>query len=102
VSPGTLEADVEQAALDLFTSLGWDSANVYEETLGEHGTLKGLETPVDISEVMEKVERLLDDSIDAAGYVIRERPGAPFGGRGHLGGHWFSRTVMETGTATRS
>jgi type I restriction enzyme R subunit len=47
VSPGTLEADVEQAALDLFGSMGWECANVYDETLGEHGTL-GRETKGDV------------------------------------------------------
>lgn len=43
MSPATREADVEQAALDLFQSLGWKTANVYHETFGDRGTL-GRET----------------------------------------------------------
>ncbi len=43
MSPATHEADVEQAALDLFQSMGWKTANVYHETFGDHGTL-GRET----------------------------------------------------------
>lgn len=39
MSPGTLEAHVEQAALDLFGSLGWTVMKVQHEVLGEHGTL---------------------------------------------------------------
>ena len=39
MSPATHEADVEQAALDLFQSLEWKTANVYHETFGDHGTL---------------------------------------------------------------
>jgi hypothetical protein len=47
--------------------------------------IQGEETPVDISAVMEKVESLLDESIDAAGYVIREPGRTPEDGRIHLG-----------------
>ncbi len=47
--------------------------------------IHGLEQPVDISKLMESVERLLDESIDAGGYVIREPKGTPYGGRVHLG-----------------
>lgn len=39
MSTGTLEAHVEQAALDLFASMGWEVLNVHHEALGEHGTL---------------------------------------------------------------
>jgi hypothetical protein len=46
VSPGALEADVERATLDLFVSVGWETANCYDEVLGEHGTL-GRETKGD-------------------------------------------------------
>ncbi|WP_437831728.1 type I restriction endonuclease [Sorangium sp. So ce1153] len=35
----TLESDIEQAALDLFKAMGWATANVMEEVLGDHGTL---------------------------------------------------------------
>jgi type I restriction enzyme R subunit len=47
VSPGILEADVEQAAVDLFASMGWECANVYDEALGDRGTL-GRETKGDV------------------------------------------------------
>lgn len=47
MSPGTLEADVEAAALDLFSSMGWKVTNVQHEVLGEHGTL-GRETRGDV------------------------------------------------------
>lgn len=52
--------------------------------------IRGLQQPVDISKVMEAVERLLDESIDAKGYVIREPLGEPYGGRVHLGGIDFA------------
>src|SRR4051812_10834978 len=39
MSPGTLEADIERAALDLFEELGWSTADVMEEVLGAQGTL---------------------------------------------------------------
>jgi len=47
--------------------------------------IRGLEQPVDISGVMARVEELLDESIDAEGYVIREPQGEQYGGRIHLG-----------------
>jgi len=47
--------------------------------------LRGLEQPVDISEVMGRVEELLDESIDADGYVIPNPAGDRFDGRVHLG-----------------
>ncbi len=40
--------------------------------------IRALAPPADISEVMGQVEELLDESIDAEGYVIRETP-APYG-----------------------
>jgi type I restriction enzyme R subunit len=40
--------------------------------------IRNLTPETDISEVMEKVEDLLDESIDAKGYVIRE-PSVPYG-----------------------
>ena len=40
--------------------------------------IEALQTEADVSEVMEKVEDLLDESITAKGYVIRE-PVAPYG-----------------------
>ena len=49
------------------------------------GALRALERPVDISHVMDAVERLLDDSIDAEGYTLRERTGGTYDGRIHLG-----------------
>jgi type I restriction enzyme R subunit len=47
--------------------------------------IQGLEKPVDISEVMGRVEKLLDESIDAGGYGISEPHGGEWGGRVHLG-----------------
>jgi type I restriction enzyme R subunit len=35
----TREFDIEQATVDLFRVMGWKTANVMEEVLGEHGTL---------------------------------------------------------------
>ncbi|APR84570.1 Type I restriction-modification system, restriction subunit R [Minicystis rosea] len=68
--------------------------------------LRSLQQPVDISKVMEAVERLLDESIDAQGYVIREVTGAPYGGRVHLGGinfaalaRFFEQTKLKASTA---
>ncbi len=47
---------------------------------------------VDISAVMESVERLLDASVDAHAYVIREPEGAPYGqGRVDLSAVDFAR-----------
>jgi type I restriction enzyme R subunit len=39
VTPPVQEEHVEQAAIDLFLSLGWTAANVMDETFGERGTL---------------------------------------------------------------
>ena len=39
MTPPVQEEHVEQAAIDLFRSLGWVAANVMEETFGERGTL---------------------------------------------------------------
>jgi len=47
MSPATRESDVERAAPDLFESLGWRCLNVFEEVLGEKGTL-GRETKGDV------------------------------------------------------
>jgi type I restriction enzyme, R subunit len=47
MSPATHESDVERAALDLFESLGWRCLNVFDEVLGENGTL-GRETKGDV------------------------------------------------------
>lgn len=47
MSPGTLEADIEEAALDLFTEMGWATARVMDETFGDGGTL-GRETKGDV------------------------------------------------------
>lgn len=68
--------------------------------------IHGLEKPVDISEVMEQVEKLLDESIDAEGYAIREPEGEPYGGRVHLGNidfdalkRYFDKTQNKASTA---
>src|SRR5580693_5277533 len=47
VSPGTLEADIEEAALELLTSMGWETARVMNETFGDNGTL-GRDTRGDV------------------------------------------------------
>jgi type I restriction enzyme R subunit len=67
--------------------------------------IRGLQTPVDISKVMDAVEGLLDASIDAHGYVIRE-PATPGGGRVHLGAidfaalaRFFEKTKLKASTA---
>lgn len=52
--------------------------------------IRGLQKPVDISEVMVAVEKLLDESVDAHGYVISSKEGEPYGGRIHLGGIDFN------------
>ena len=68
--------------------------------------LKQLEEPVDISKIMDAVERLLDDSIDAEGYKLRERTGGTYGGKVHLGGidfgalaHWFDKAKHKASAA---
>lgn len=177
MSPGTLEAHVEQAALDLFASMRWEVMNVQHEVLGEHGTLgrdtrgdmvlvrrlraalaklnpslpseaieealeeltrdrsamtlvqtnrerknalsadwgvianlargiRGLEKPVDITGVMQSVEKLLDESIDAQGYVIREPGGEGYDGRIQLGNidfealaRFFAKSKQKASTA---
>jgi type I restriction enzyme R subunit len=52
--------------------------------------IRGLQAPVDISEVMAAVEKLLDDSVGAQGYTIRSNNPGAFGGRIHLGGIDFN------------
>ena len=47
MSTGTLEAEIEEAALDLLSDMGWEVVRAMEETLGEHGTL-GRETRGDV------------------------------------------------------
>jgi type I restriction enzyme R subunit len=68
--------------------------------------IRGLEKPVDISAVMGAVEKLLDESIDAAGYLIREPPSTPYGGRVHLGqvdfdalARFFAKSKQKAATA---
>jgi type I restriction enzyme R subunit len=67
--------------------------------------IRGLQTPVDISKVMEAVEKLLDESIDTQGYMIRE-PTTPYGGHIHLGSidfaalaRFFEKTKLKASTA---
>ncbi len=74
----------------VYRALGIDDAKL--DLAPDWGTLldlargiQGLEQPVDISGVMARVEKLLDESIDAEGYVIQEPPGGKYGGRAHLG-----------------
>jgi type I restriction enzyme R subunit len=90
-------ADTKKKYLTLATqadrlcrALGLDEAKL--ELAADWGALldlargiRGLEQPVDISGVMARVEELLDESIDAEGYVIREPQGEQYGGRIHLG-----------------
>jgi type I restriction enzyme R subunit len=52
-------------------------------------SIRGMETPVDISKVMDAVEHLLDASVGAEAYVIREPEKEPYG-RIHLGGIDFN------------
>ncbi|WP_438025240.1 type I restriction enzyme subunit R domain-containing protein [Sorangium sp. So ce233] len=91
-------AEVKKRYLDLagrvdrlYRALGVDARK--DELSSDWGVLtdlargiRGLEQPVDISKVMEAVEHLLDESVDAKGYAIRETTQAPSGGRVHLGG----------------
>ncbi len=66
--------------------------------------IQGLEQPVDISEVMTRVEKLLDESIDADSYTIAEPLGDK--GRVHLGGldfdalaRYFTQATNKASTA---
>lgn len=61
-------------------------------------SLKQLEEPVDISKVMSRVEQLLDESIDASGYELRERVGGTYNGRVHLGGIDFAALTQWIAT----
>jgi type I restriction enzyme R subunit len=47
MNPVMSEADVEQAAVQIFEDMAWSSDNVYHEEFGEHGTL-GRETKGDV------------------------------------------------------
>jgi hypothetical protein len=47
VSDYTENSLVEQPAIELLSSLGWDTANCFYETFGPQGTL-GRETPYDV------------------------------------------------------
>lgn len=73
-------------------SLDW---GIFEDL---SGSLKRLEEPVDISHVMTKVEPLLDESIDASGYELRERVGGTYNGRVHLGGIDFAALTQWIAT----
>ncbi|XXX75942.1 type I restriction endonuclease subunit R [Sorangium sp. So ce134] len=95
-------AEVKKRYLDLagrvdrlYRALGVDARK--NELSSDWGVLtdlargiRGLQQPVDISKIMDAVERLLDASIDAKGYAIRETTEAPYGGRVHLGGIDFA------------
>ncbi|WP_437842572.1 type I restriction enzyme endonuclease domain-containing protein [Sorangium sp. So ce1153] len=95
-------AEVKKSYLDvagrvdrLYRALGVDERK--NELSSDWGVLtdlargiRGLQQPVDISKIMDAVERLLDESIDAQGYAIREPTEAPYGGRVHLGGIDFA------------
>jgi type I restriction enzyme R subunit len=68
--------------------------------------IQGLEQPVDISEVMTRVEQLLDESIDADSYVILEPHDDMSKGRVHLGeidfdalARYFARAKNKASTA---
>jgi type I site-specific restriction-modification system R (restriction) subunit len=56
----TLESDIEQAALDLFKAMGWGTANVMEEVLGEHGTL-GRDTRGDVVLLLRRLRPALEE-----------------------------------------
>lgn len=64
--------------------------------------LRQLEKPVDISKVMAQVERLLDESIDASGYELRERTGGTYNGQVHLGGIDFAALTQWMATTKHS
>ena len=56
--------------------------------------IRALTPPADISEVMGQVEKLLDESIDAEGYVIRETP-AVYGAAGGVEEHWIDLAQID-------
>ena len=56
--------------------------------------IRSLTPPADISEVMGQVEDLLDESIDAAGYVIRETPEA-YGLAGGVDARWVDLAQID-------
>jgi len=56
--------------------------------------IRALAPPADISGVMEQVEELLDDSIAAEGYVIRETRAA-YGVAGGAEGHWVDLAQID-------
>lgn len=64
--------------------------------------LRQAEKPVDISKVMAQVERLLDESIDASGYELRERTGGTYEGKVHLGGIDFAALTQWMATTKHS
>jgi len=79
----------------VYRALGLDDAKL--ELALDWGTLldlargiRGLEQPVDISAVMNRVEDLLNESIDATFIPVREPVDGPHGGRIHLGGIDFN------------
>ena len=55
--------------------------------------IRALTPPADISEVMGQVEELLDESIDAEGYVIRETPATY--GAGGVEEHWVDLAQID-------
>lgn len=95
----------------IYSSLGTDDRkNEFSPAWGVLADLcrglRQLEKPVDISKVMDAVERLLDESIDAQGYTLRERTGGTYDGKVHLGGfdfgalaHWFQSTKNQASAA---
>jgi len=56
--------------------------------------VRALTPPADISEVMGQVEELLDESIDAEGYVIRKTPAA-YGVAGGVQEHWVDLAQID-------
>jgi len=56
--------------------------------------IRALVPPADISGVMDQVEELLDTSIAAEGYVIREAPAA-HGAAGGAEGHWVDLAQID-------
>lgn len=56
--------------------------------------IRALTPPADISEVLGQVEELLDESIDAEGYVIRETP-AGYGVSGVVQEHWVDLAQID-------
>lgn len=68
MTPSVQEEHVEQAAIDLFRSLGWAAANGMDETFGESGTL-GRE---------HKGEVVLTERLRAS--LVKLNPGLPASG----------------------